>query len=139
MQVWDVTPARPALKYIIHTFSSVGRIKWRPHFKFHIASTAIVVDRNINVWDIRRPYIPYAYFKGHKDISTDIKWKSDPQYLLSCGRVCVIVIYIIFIANYYYYYYNFSFLQYALYSFLSLDDRDGYMFNWFTCYKIAIG
>lgn len=72
---------------MIHTIASVGRIKWRPQRKFHIASCALVVDCSINIWDIRRPYIPFASFNEHKDVATGIAWRGDPQSFLSTSRV----------------------------------------------------
>lgn len=79
--------AKPSCDYTIHTIASVGRIKWRPQKKYHIASCALVVDCSINVWDIRRPYIPFASFNEHKDIPTGVAWRSNPQSFLSTSRV----------------------------------------------------
>ena len=33
-------------------------------------SCSLIVDFDIHVWDIRRPYIPYASFSEHKDVVT---------------------------------------------------------------------
>ena len=33
-------------------------------------SCSLLVDFDIHVWDIRRPYIPYASFSEHKDVVT---------------------------------------------------------------------
>lgn len=55
--------------------------------RYHIASCALVVDYSIHVWDIRRPFIPFASFNEHTNITTDIGWKgNDGQYLLSTGK-----------------------------------------------------
>ena len=56
--------------YSINTIASVARIKWRPQYPFHIASCAFVIDSSINVWDIRRPYIPLAIFEEHTNVVT---------------------------------------------------------------------
>lgn len=55
--------------------------------KYQLASTALVVDWNVNIWDLKRPYIPFACFTGHKDIVSDIAWRSDPKTILSTSRV----------------------------------------------------
>lgn len=34
------------------------------------SSCALLVDINVSVWDIRRPYIPHAQFTQHKDSVT---------------------------------------------------------------------
>lgn len=86
IKVWDLT-AKPSCDFSISTIASVGRIKWRPQSKWHIASCALLVDFTINVWDIRRPYVPFAVFSKHKDIPTGIAWRGDPQSLLSTSRV----------------------------------------------------
>ncbi|XP_046736696.1 GATOR complex protein WDR24 [Diprion similis] len=89
IKVWDIS-AKPTCEYTIHTIASVGRIKWRPQRKYHIASCALVVDCSINVWDIRRPYIPFASFNEHKDVPTGVAWRGDPQYFFSTSRDCTL-------------------------------------------------
>ena len=37
---------------------------------FFVFSCALLLDFNIHVWDIRRPYIPSASFPDHKDVTT---------------------------------------------------------------------
>ncbi|KAK9496547.1 hypothetical protein O3M35_013172 [Rhynocoris fuscipes] len=89
IKVWDMS-GRPSLEYTISTIASVGRVKWRPQHKYHIASVALVVDCSVNVWDVRRPYIPYAVFTPHKDVATGISWRSDPNVCLSTSRDCTL-------------------------------------------------
>lgn len=85
-QVWNVTN-KPIAEYTISTIAPVGRVKWRPYRRYHLASSALVLDSAINVWDVRRPYIPYASFAKHTDVATCIAWKGDPFVLLSTNRV----------------------------------------------------
>lgn len=54
------------LDHTIQTVASVGRIKWRPGRKNHIGSTSLVVDTSVCVWDVRRPFVPFAAFEKHK-------------------------------------------------------------------------
>jgi len=69
--VWDLqNPSKVTNTYNIQTIASVARIRWRPQRKFHIASCALLLDFNVNVWDVRRPYIPFAAFAEHKDVVT---------------------------------------------------------------------
>ncbi|XP_012246191.1 GATOR complex protein WDR24 [Bombus vosnesenskii] len=89
IKVWDLL-GKPSCDYIIHTIASVGRIKWRPQRKYHISSCALVVDCSINVWDIRRPYIPFASFNEHKDVPTGVAWRGNPQSFLSTSRDCTL-------------------------------------------------
>ncbi|KAF7268665.1 hypothetical protein GWI33_018236 [Rhynchophorus ferrugineus] len=86
IKVWDLNGNKPVLEYTIHTIASIGHVKWRPQYKYQIASCALVIDSSINVWDVRRPYIPFASFTEHRDIASRIAWKDDPNIFLSSGR-----------------------------------------------------
>ena len=66
----------------IQCITSVARIKWRPQRKYHIASCALLVDFSINVWDIRRPYIPVASLNEHKDVVTG-KWPAITTFVFT--------------------------------------------------------
>ncbi|KAK3108630.1 hypothetical protein FSP39_012068, partial [Pinctada imbricata] len=71
----------------IQTIASVAKIRWRPQRRFCIASCSLVVDNSIYVWDIRRPYVPFASFEKHKDVTTGIIWRrDDPHVIYSCSR-----------------------------------------------------
>ncbi|EDO45890.1 predicted protein, partial [Nematostella vectensis] len=94
VKVWDVQGKATPVNNI-QTISSVSRIKWRPQKKYQIASCALLVDFDIHVWDIRRPYIPYATFSEHKDVPTGIMWRQtsrgkDPHVFLSCSKDCTL-------------------------------------------------
>uniref|UniRef100_A0A1Y1LB70 GATOR2 complex protein WDR24 n=2 Tax=Photinus pyralis TaxID=7054 RepID=A0A1Y1LB70_PHOPY len=89
IKVWDLG-SKPSLESTIHTIASIGHVKWRPQRKFHIASCALVVDCSINVWDIRRPFIPFASFNEHKDVATGVVWRGDPKVFLSSSRDCTV-------------------------------------------------
>lgn len=58
------------MDYCIQTIASVSKVKWRPNRKYHVASSSLVVDFTLNVWDYRRPYVPFASFIEHKDVVT---------------------------------------------------------------------
>ncbi|XP_014345019.1 GATOR2 complex protein WDR24 [Latimeria chalumnae] len=88
VKVWDMTTNRAKEIYCVQTIASVARVKWRPERKYHIASCSMMVDHNIYVWDIRRPFIPFAMFEEHKDVTTGIVWRHlhEPHYLLSGSK-----------------------------------------------------
>ncbi|XP_022917684.1 GATOR2 complex protein WDR24 isoform X2 [Onthophagus taurus] len=90
IKVWDLGSSKTTLEYTIHTIASIGHIKWRPQRKYHIASCALVIDCSVNIWDVRRPYIPFAAFNEHKDIPSGVVWRGDPQIFLSTGRDCTL-------------------------------------------------
>ncbi|XP_050503293.1 GATOR complex protein WDR24 isoform X2 [Diabrotica virgifera virgifera] len=85
IKVWDLT-SKPTLEYTIHTIASIGHVKWRPQRKYHIASCALVIDCSINVWDVRRPYIPFAAFNEHRESASGVQFRGDPDIFLSSGR-----------------------------------------------------
>jgi len=92
IKVWDIgAPSGGKCKHTVQTIASVARIKWRPQRRYHIASCSLLVDFSINIWDVRRPYIPFAAFSEHKDVVTGIVWKhNDPQIFLSSSKDCTV-------------------------------------------------
>lgn len=45
------------------------------------------MDYSIHVWDIRRPFIPFASFNDHTNVTTGIAWKgNDSHCLLSTSK-----------------------------------------------------
>ncbi|GFN78137.1 WD repeat-containing protein 24-like [Plakobranchus ocellatus] len=90
IKVWDMvrvsSSAHPPSLYSITNIVAVACIKWRPTRKTHISSCSMVVDHCVNVWDLNRPYIPFAAFDGHLDVATSIVWREDCHAFLSCGK-----------------------------------------------------
>lgn len=86
IKVWNMSSAKPSLEYTINSIAVVGRVRWRPERKYHIASCSLVVDYSIYIWDVRRPFIPYASFNEHTNVTTDICFKGVPDVLLSTSK-----------------------------------------------------
>ncbi|XP_056594885.1 GATOR complex protein WDR24 isoform X1 [Triplophysa dalaica] len=88
VKVWDMSTNRVKEIYCVQTIASVARVKWRPERRYHLATCSMMVDHNIYVWDVRRPFIPFATFEEHKDVTTGIVWRHqhDPYYLLSGSK-----------------------------------------------------
>lgn len=85
VKVWDIS--RQKCLHTIYSIASVARIRWRPQRRFHIASCSLLVDCSINIWDIRRPYVPFATFDNHKDVTTSMVFKNkDPHVMLSGSK-----------------------------------------------------
>ena len=89
IKVWSVTNIA-SCDHTIQTVASVGRIKWRPQRKNHIGSTSLVVDASVCVWDVRRPFVPFAAFEKHKDVATGIAWKGSPHIFISTSKDCTL-------------------------------------------------
>ena len=84
IKVWDLSNRnRPQLIYNVHTITPVSKLKWRPEKDFHIGSCSLVVDFSVYVWDIKRPYVPFAIFGTKKDVTTGLAWKNDPFVFIS--------------------------------------------------------
>lgn len=85
IKVWDLTnPSKHKLAYSVHTIAPVSKLKWRPGYEMHIGSCSLVVDYSVYVWDIKRPYVPYAIFGTRKDVvTTGFAWRNDPFVFIS--------------------------------------------------------
>uniref|UniRef100_UPI00358FE193 GATOR2 complex protein WDR24 isoform X1 n=1 Tax=Myxine glutinosa TaxID=7769 RepID=UPI00358FE193 len=92
VKVWDMASARPRELFCVQTIASVARVKWRPERRYHLATCSMMVDHTINVWDVRRPFIPFAAFEEHRDVTTGIAWRlpHDPHLLISCAKDCTV-------------------------------------------------
>lgn len=77
--------SRPQMEYCIQTIAPVARVRWRPGYRNQIASSSLVVDFSVSVWDIRRPFLPCASFVEHKDITRGFVWLASNS-LLSAGK-----------------------------------------------------
>ncbi|XP_017366403.1 GATOR complex protein WDR24 isoform X1 [Cebus imitator] len=88
VKVWDMTTHRAKEMHCVQTIASVARVKWRPECRHHLATCSMMVDHNIYVWDVRRPFVPAAMFEEHRDVTTGIAWRHphDPSFLLSGSK-----------------------------------------------------
>ncbi|XP_046560115.1 GATOR complex protein WDR24-like [Haliotis rubra] len=84
--VWDISRMPAKLMFNIQTIASVARVKWRPQRRYHLASCSLLLDHDVNIWNLHRPYIPFASFDEHKDVTTGIVWRDDNHFFLSCSK-----------------------------------------------------
>jgi WD40 repeat protein len=73
VKVWDTDSYDSKPVRTIQTIDSVARVAWRPNHPDHLATTSSLIDCNIHVWNILRPYIPIASFP-HSDVVTSALW-----------------------------------------------------------------
>jgi len=87
IQVWDLNAPRLKPIYSIQTVSSVSHIAWRPGYRDQVASSGLI-DSKIQLWNLKRPFIPHASFVAHQDVVTDIDWlvSNSNTLLVSCGK-----------------------------------------------------
>ena len=62
-QIWDTTLDSVVQTNLIPTISSVANVKWRPQKKHQLTTVSMMLDFLINVWDLRRPFVPFAQFE----------------------------------------------------------------------------
>lgn len=87
LKIWDIASSKPQLETCISAIASVARIKWRPTQRTHIASSSLVVDFKISIWDFSRPFVPFANIQEHKDVVTDFIWRdANANILISVGK-----------------------------------------------------
>ena len=90
IKVWDTDTRKGnkmhGLEHTVNTIGPVGRVRWRPQRPDYLGSSALCIDFAVNVWDIKRPFVPFAAFTHHKDVVTDIAWGSDPHTLISTSK-----------------------------------------------------
>ncbi|CAH8459166.1 unnamed protein product [Dicrocoelium dendriticum] len=77
----------PSVVYTVRT-SNVTRIRWRPGSLTQLVSSCNqTFDLNTYLWDLKRPYLPYAAFEGHKGVVTSIAWNAgEADYFYTAGR-----------------------------------------------------
>eukprot|EP00731_Ephydatia_muelleri_P024253 Em0016g524a len=85
IKVWDIQQVRVKELYTVHALFPVARVQWRIGHKTHVTSCSQFLDNVVAIWDIRRPFIPFASFSEHTDDVTDFLWLSD-SVLLSCSK-----------------------------------------------------
>ncbi|KAI4531419.1 hypothetical protein R6Z07F_018435 [Ovis aries] len=88
VKVWDMATHRAKEVHCVQTIASVARVKWRPECRHHLATCSMMVDHNVYVWDVRRPFVPAAMFEEHRDVTTGIAWRHphDSSFLLSGSK-----------------------------------------------------
>jgi len=90
IKVWDTVSRKGdkmhGLEHTVNTIAPVDKVKWRPMRHDYLGSSALCIDFAVNVWDVKRPFVPFAAFNQHKDVTTDIAWGSDPHTLISTSK-----------------------------------------------------
>ena len=61
------------------------QIRWRTGRDWQLATSALVLDHSVHVWDVRRPFLPLATFSRHQNVITGIGWTTTDSFF-SCGK-----------------------------------------------------
>ena len=62
---------------------SVTSIKWRPKRPNQITACSTGFDAHLYVWDLMRPYVPYASFDQLTNKVQNFLWRNSPQGLFN--------------------------------------------------------
>lgn len=76
VKVWDLNVATKPI-HQIQTISAVGKVCWRPKSMYQICSSAAILDNQMHIWDLHRPFVPFASLVGHNDVITGMIWPHD--------------------------------------------------------------
>ncbi|TGZ70839.1 hypothetical protein CRM22_002973 [Opisthorchis felineus] len=93
IKVWNFSQlpsgqsACPPVVYTVRT-SNVSRVRWRPGVPTQLVSSCNqTFDLSAYLWDLKRPYLPYAAFEEHKSIVTSISWcPAETDHFYTVGR-----------------------------------------------------
>lgn len=87
VKVWDTNTDGCDKTKEIPAGAVVSTVKWRPRHKQQLATAYMIMDYDINLWDLRRVHVPYAQFQDHTELTAGLAWKrNDPQSLYSCSK-----------------------------------------------------
>ncbi|GMT20670.1 hypothetical protein PFISCL1PPCAC_11967, partial [Pristionchus fissidentatus] len=96
IKIWDWSrPIEEGPIYAFETVAAVCKAIWRPHGmgSTQIASCSVVNDTNIHIWDVRRPFMPYASFHDHRDSACAIAFfPNDESKFISGGKDGLVIV-----------------------------------------------
>jgi WD40 repeat protein len=84
IKFWDVKTQNRKPFHLIQTMAPVAQVKWRPQYDTQIASCSLSLDYRILIYDLSRPWIPFASLDDHENVVSGIIWDSDDLY--SCSK-----------------------------------------------------
>jgi WD40 repeat protein len=74
-----------AVETLTHS-ESVTSIKWRPNRARQITACSTGVFAHLYVWDLNRPYVPYASFDLLTNKVQNFMWRNTPKVIIASTR-----------------------------------------------------
>ena len=71
-KIWDLSSSSPTppSKYSLTHSDSISTIKWRPKRHTQIATCTTALGKSqLYIWDLCRPYVPYASFDKYQSLN----------------------------------------------------------------------
>jgi hypothetical protein len=87
-QIWvhDIASERnDPINYLTHS-ENVTSIKWRPKRSNQITACSTGFDAHLYVWDLMRPYVPYASFNSLTGKVQNFMWRNSPKIVIASTR-----------------------------------------------------
>ncbi|EPX72973.1 WDR24 family WD repeat protein [Schizosaccharomyces octosporus yFS286] len=89
IRIWDINNNQRKAVSTINTIAPVNLVRWEPsednNATRRLASSSLLGDDTINLWDVPRPYVPHRSLTHHENNVTALQWIS-PNVLLSSSR-----------------------------------------------------
>lgn len=90
VQVWNMNGETRVPEYVIYSANPVSRVAWRPITSNTIAGSELAMsylnnDLTVQVYSLRRKYIPVYSIASHGAQVTGLTFKDD-RYLLTCSK-----------------------------------------------------
>ncbi|KAG0205413.1 WD repeat-containing protein 24 [Mortierella sp. GBA30] len=84
IKVWDMEDEKRREIHTIPTIQYTSKVQWRPHKPYHLAAS-FKDESTVQVFDVRRPYVPLHVISQHDKDATSILWK-DTDVLWSVSK-----------------------------------------------------
>ncbi|KAF9180960.1 WD repeat-containing protein 24 [Haplosporangium sp. Z 11] len=84
IKVWDMDDEKRREIHTIPTIQYTSKVQWRPNKPYHLAAS-FKDEATVQVFDVRRPYVPLHVIARHDKDATSILWK-DTDVLWSVSK-----------------------------------------------------
>ncbi|KAF9949312.1 WD repeat-containing protein 24 [Mortierella alpina] len=74
IKVWDMDDEKRREIHTIPTIQYTSKVQWRPHKPYHLAAS-FKDESIVQVFDVRRPYVPLHVIAQHDKDATSILWR----------------------------------------------------------------
>ncbi|CAF0779751.1 unnamed protein product [Brachionus calyciflorus] len=87
ISVLDTSTDKLNTIYSITNSESLANIKWRPNRKMQIGACMSGANHyHLYVWDLNRPYVPYASFDSIINKAENFMWRNSPNCIIASTR-----------------------------------------------------
>ncbi|KAG0263461.1 WD repeat-containing protein 24 [Mortierella polycephala] len=84
IKIWDMDDEKRREIHTIPTIQYTSKVQWRPNKPYHLAAS-FKDEATVQVFDVRRPYVPIHVISRHDKDATSILWR-DTDVLWSVSK-----------------------------------------------------